>query len=59
MHTAHINELLYMNLPVKEKRRKSAGQQMLRRDLRMLLSGFGSERTMLLFVYVTLNKKQT
>ena len=48
-----------MNLLVKEKRRKSAGQQMLRRDLRMLLSGFGSERTMLVFVYVTPNKKQT
>lgn len=32
---------------------------MLGKDLRMLLSFFGSEQKLLVFVYVTLNKKQT
>lgn len=35
------------------------GQQMSGRDLRMLLSGLEVKGPLLVFVYVTLNKKQT
>lgn len=41
LHTTDIKVLLYMNLPGKKIKNKkiTAGQQMLGRDVRMLLSG--------------------